>query len=691
MKSVGEVMAIGSTFQESLQKALRGLETDKFGLDPIVDLSADDARNKIRSECISARGERIFYLADAFRLGMTLEEVFDLSKVDPWFLAQIQDIVSSEMQINGLNVADIDADEMFGLKRKGFSDVRLADLLCCSEQAVRERRKALKIKPVFKRVDSCAAEFDTQTAYLYSTYQQQCEANPTDKKKIMILGGGPNRIGQGIEFDYCCVHASLALREDGFETIMVNCNPETVSTDYDISDRLYFEPLTLEDVLAVIEVENPDGIIVHYGGQTPLKLADALEKSGAKIIGTTPDAIDLAEDRERFSKMLEKLDLKQPLNGTARSLEQARDIADAIGFPLVVRPSYVLGGRAMEIVYDKDSLDHYMHTAVQVSNDSPVLLDSFLDHAIEVDIDVISDGEDVVIGGIMQHIEQAGIHSGDSACSLPPYSLKADVLDEMRTQVIAMAKELNVVGLMNTQLAYQDGEIYIIEVNPRASRTVPFVSKAIGAPLANIAARVMSGVSLKEQGFTKEIVPDFFSVKEAVFPFNKFLGVDPILGPEMRSTGEVMGIGKDFASAFDKAQLAAGSRAPESGKVFVSLRKLDRDDLVDLGKRLIKQGFSIVATRSNKEALTGAGLECEMVNKVSEGSPHIVDMIKNDDIDLIINSTEDTQGVEDAAQIRCQALVKKVPFTTTVAAAFAMLDGLKTHKTLTVTKLQSLH
>jgi len=654
-------------------------------------LSADDARNKIRSECISARGERIFYLADAFRLGMTLEEVFDLSKVDPWFLAQIQDIVSSEMQINGLNVADIDADEMFGLKRKGFSDVRLADLLCCSEQAVRERRKALKIKPVFKRVDSCAAEFDTQTAYLYSTYQQQCEANPTDKKKIMILGGGPNRIGQGIEFDYCCVHASLALREDGFETIMVNCNPETVSTDYDISDRLYFEPLTLEDVLAVIEVENPDGIIVHYGGQTPLKLADALEKSGAKIIGTTPDAIDLAEDRERFSKMLEKLDLKQPLNGTARSLEQARDIADAIGFPLVVRPSYVLGGRAMEIVYDKDSLDHYMHTAVQVSNDSPVLLDSFLDHAIEVDIDVISDGEDVVIGGIMQHIEQAGIHSGDSACSLPPYSLKADVLDEMRTQVIAMAKELNVVGLMNTQLAYQDGEIYIIEVNPRASRTVPFVSKAIGAPLANIAARVMSGVSLKEQGFTKEIVPDFFSVKEAVFPFNKFLGVDPILGPEMRSTGEVMGIGKDFASAFDKAQLAAGSRAPESGKVFVSLRKLDRDDLVDLGKRLIKQGFSIVATRSNKEALTGAGLECEMVNKVSEGSPHIVDMIKNDDIDLIINSTEDTQGVEDAAQIRCQALVKKVPFTTTVAAAFAMLDGLKTHKTLTVTKLQSLH
>ncbi len=691
MKSVGEVMAMGSTFQESLQKALRGLETDKVGLDPVVDLSADDARNKIRSECITARGERIFYLADAFRLGMSIDEVFDLSKVDPWFLAQIEDIVSSEMQVNGASITDIAADDMFDLKRKGFSDARLGQLLNCSESSVRERRRALNIKPVFKRVDSCAAEFDTQTAYLYSTYQQQCEANPTDKKKVMILGGGPNRIGQGIEFDYCCVHASLALREDGFETIMVNCNPETVSTDYDISDRLYFEPLTLEDVLAIIDTENPDGIIVHYGGQTPLKLADALEKSGAKIIGTSPDAIDLAEDRERFSAMLQELDLKQPLNGTARSLEQAQDIADAIGFPLVVRPSYVLGGRAMEIVYNKESLDHYMHTAVQVSNDSPVLLDSFLDHAIEVDIDVISDGTDVVIGGIMQHIEQAGIHSGDSACSLPPYSLAEDVLDVMREQVIAMAKALNVVGLMNTQLAYQDGEIYVIEVNPRASRTVPFVSKAISAPLANIAARVMAGKSLKELNFTQEIVPKHYSVKEAVFPFNKFLGVDPILGPEMRSTGEVMGIGDDFASAFDKAQLAAGSRAPEKGKVFVSLRRLDRDDLVSLGEKLSQQGFSLVATRSNRDALIDAGLECEMVHKVSEGSPHIVDMIKNDAIDLIINSTEDTQGVEDAAAIRCQALVHKVPFTTTVAAAFAMLDGLKTHEEITVRTLQSLN
>ena len=691
MKSVGEVMAIGSTFQESLQKALRGLETDKSGLDPIIDLNADDARNKIKSECITARGERIFYLADAFRLGMSIEEVFELSKIDPWFLAQIQDIVSSEMQINGTNITDISGREMFDLKRQGFSDARLADLFCCGESSVRERRKALNIKPVFKRVDSCAAEFDTETAYLYSTYQQQCEAAPTDNKKIMILGGGPNRIGQGIEFDYCCVHASLALREDGFETIMVNCNPETVSTDYDISDRLYFEPLTLENVLAVIDVENPDGIIVHYGGQTPLKLADELEKSGAKIIGTSPDAIDLAEDRERFSKLLQQLNLKQPLNGSARSLQQAQDIAAAIGFPLVVRPSYVLGGRAMEVVYDKDSLDHYIHTAVQASNDAPVLLDSFLDHAIEVDIDLISDGKDVVIGGIMQHIEQAGIHSGDSACSLPPYSLSKDVLDVMRNQVIAMATKLNVVGLMNTQLAYQDGEIYIIEVNPRASRTVPFVSKAIGIPLAKIAARVMVGVSLKQQGFTQEIIPKHFSVKEAVFPFNKFLGVDPILGPEMRSTGEVMGVGDDFASAFDKAQLAAGDRAPESGKVFVSLRKLDRGDLVDLGKRLVKQGFSLVATRSNKEALVAAGLKCEMVNKVSEGSPHIVDMIKNDDINLIINSTEGTQGVEDAAEIRRQALAHKVTCSTTVSAAFALLDGLNAHDKITIRSLQSLH
>jgi len=691
MKSVGEVMAMGSTFQESLQKALRGLETDKSGLDPIVDLSADDAHSRIRSELISAGPDRIFYLADAFRFGMTQEEVFDLSKIDPWFLAQVEDLVKSEIAITGLPIAEVDRNTLFQLKRKGFSDSRLASLLYCSEEAVRQRRQILNIKPVFKRVDSCAAEFDTQTAYLYSTYQLECEANPTDNKKIMILGGGPNRIGQGIEFDYCCVHASMALREDGYETIMVNCNPETVSTDYDISDRLYFEPLTLEDVLAVIEVEKPEGIIVHYGGQTPLKLAQALEDSGATIIGTSPDAIDLAEDRERFQKMIQKLGLKQPHNGTARSQEQAIAIADAIGFPLIVRPSYVLGGRAMQIVFDKDSLERYMHTAVQVSNDSPVLLDSFLDHAIEVDIDIISDGTDVVIGGIMEHIEQAGIHSGDSACSLPPYSLPKDVCDEMRVQVIAMARELKVIGLMNTQLAYQDGEIYVIEVNPRASRTVPFVSKAIGVPLANIAARVMAGVSLKEQGFTEEVIPTHFSVKESVFPFNKFLGVDPILGPEMRSTGEVMGIGSTFPAAFDKAFLAAGEILPTCGRVFVSLRNLDRGHLVSLGEKLVRNGFEIVSTRTNKEILNEAGVECTMVNKVSEGSPHIVDMIKNDEIALIINSTDDTQGLADAAVIRCQALVHKVPCTTTVAAANAMIDGLNSNEMLEVRSLQSLH
>ena len=691
MKSVGEVMAIGSTFQESLQKALRGLETDKSGLDPIIDISADDARGKIRSELLSAGADRIFYVADAFRMGMSIKEVFDLSKIDPWFLAQIEDLVLSEENILGVSVKEIDAEVMFQLKQKGFSDKRLSQLLNCSEEDLRNRRELLKVKPVFKRVDSCAAEFDTQTAYLYSTYQSECEANPTKNKKIMILGGGPNRIGQGIEFDYCCVHASLALRKDGYETIMVNCNPETVSTDYDISDRLYFEPLTLEDVLAVIEVEQPEGIIVHYGGQTPLKLARALEKNGANIIGTSPESIDLAEDRERFQKMIQKLDLKQPVNSTARSKEQAVVIADSIGFPLVVRPSYVLGGRAMEIVYDKESLERYMQTAVQVSNDSPVLLDSFLDHAIEVDIDVVCDGKDVVIGGIMEHIEQAGIHSGDSACSLPPYSLSNGVLDEMRRQVKLMAKELNVVGLMNAQLAYQDDEIYIIEVNPRASRTIPFVSKATGVALANIAARAMTGISLKEQGFIKEVIPNHYSVKESVFPFNKFLGVDPYLGPEMRSTGEVMGIGHDFPSACDKAFLAAGDIIPTSGKVFVSLRTLDRERLVELGERLSNQGFEIVATRTNQEILQNAGLECTMVNKVSEGSPHIVDLVKNDEISLIISSTEDTQGLEDAAVIRCQALVHKVPCMTTVAAAFATLDGLKTHDKMIVRSLQSLH
>ncbi|MDC3345288.1 carbamoyl-phosphate synthase large subunit, partial [Candidatus Pseudothioglobus singularis] len=691
MKSVGEVMAMGSTFQESLQKALRGLETDKSGLDPIVDISIDDSKSKIRSELLSAGAERIFYLADAFRMGMSVQNAFDLSKIDPWFLSQVEDLVLSENSIKGQDIKSIKSETIRELKQKGFSDKRLSEILKCSEAEFRSKRVSLNIKPVFKRVDSCAAEFDTQTAYLYSTYQSECEANPTDNKKIMILGGGPNRIGQGIEFDYCCVHASLALQKDGYETIMVNCNPETVSTDYDVSDRLYFEPLTLEDVLEVIEIEKPEGIIVHYGGQTPLKLAEALEKSGANIIGTSPDSIDLAEDRERFQKMIQKLKLKQPVNDTARSQDEAVEIANSIGFPLVVRPSYVLGGRAMEIVYDNESLQRYMKTAVKVSNDSPVLLDSFLDHAIEVDIDVISDGKDIVIGGIMEHIEQAGIHSGDSACSLPPHSLPTSVLDEMRRQVKLMAKELKVIGLMNTQLAYQDEEIYVIEVNPRASRTVPFVSKATGVPLANIAARVMAGTSLKDQNFTSEIIPKHYSVKESVFPFNKFLGVDPFLGPEMRSTGEVMGVGKDFPAAFDKAFLAAGDVVPTSGKVLVSLRTLDRGRLVELGGRLIDQGFEIVATRTNQEILKQAGLECTMVNKVSEGSPHIVDAIKNEEISLIINSTDDSQGLEDATVIRCQALIHKIPFTTTVAAAFAMLDGLMTQDKLVVRSLQSIH
>ena len=691
MKSVGEVMAMGSTFQESLQKALRGLETDKSGLDPIIDITADDSKSKIRSELLSAGAERIFYLADAFRMGMSVQNAFDLSKIDPWFLTQVEDIVLSENSIKGQDIKSIKSETIRELKQKGFSDKRLSEILNCTEAEFRSKRVSLNIKPVFKRVDSCAAEFDTQTAYLYSTYQSECEANPTDNKKIMILGGGPNRIGQGIEFDYCCVHASLALQKDGYETIMVNCNPETVSTDYDVSDRLYFEPLTLEDVLEVIDIEKPEGIIVHYGGQTPLKLAEALEKNGANIIGTSPDSIDLAEDRERFQKMIQKLNLKQPINDTARSQDEAVKIANSIGFPLVVRPSYVLGGRAMEIVYDIESLERYMKTAVMVSNDSPVLLDSFLDHAIEVDIDVISDGKDIVIGGIMEHIEQAGIHSGDSACSLPPHSLPANVLDEMRRQVKLMAKELKVVGLMNTQLAYQDEEIYVIEVNPRASRTVPFVSKATGVPLANIAARVMAGISLKEQNFTSEIIPEHYSVKESVFPFNKFLGVDPFLGPEMRSTGEVMGVGKDFPAAFDKALLAAGDVVPTSGKVLVSLRALDRGRLVELGEMLIKQGFEIVATRTNQEILKQAGLECTMVNKVSEGSPHIVDAIKNEEISLIINSTDDSQGLEDATVIRCQALIHKIPCTTTVAAAFAMLDGIKTQDKLVVRSLQSIH
>ncbi len=691
MKSVGEVMAIGTTFIQSLQKALRGLETNKYGLDPIIDITTDEAKNTIKKELITAKDERIFYIADAFRLKMSINDVFDLCKIDKWFLAQIQYIVVTEEKIAKEKITTLDKYKLKKYKKMGFADKRLAELLNCTEQSVREKRKALRVLPVFKRVDSCANEFDTNTAYMYSTYDDECEAAPTNNKKIIILGGGPNRIGQGIEFDYCCVHASLALRDEGYETIMINCNPETVSTDYDISDRLYFEPLTLEDTLSIIDLENPYGIIVHYGGQTPLKLAVELAKNGANIIGTTPDAIDLAEDRERFSEMLKKLKLKQPINGTAKSKEQAFAIAEAIGFPLVVRPSYVLGGRAMEIVYDHNSLKYYMNNAVKVSNDAPVLLDSFLDHAIEIDVDLIADGKDIVIGGIMEHIEQAGIHSGDSACSLPPHTLPVKIINKIRCQVIAMAKELKVIGLMNAQLAYQDGEIYIIEVNPRASRTVPFVSKATNRALAAIAAKVMVGISLKKQHIYREIIPKYVSVKEAVFPFNKFLGVDPILGPEMRSTGEVMGIGVDFTDSFYKAFLATGEKIPTPGLAFVSLRKLDRIKLIELGSKLIKQKFKLIATRVNHKLLTDANIKCEVINKVSEGSPHIIDKIKNDEIDFIVNSTEDMQGVEDAGLIRKEALIHKVPFATTIAAAFAILSGLNAKNKHNIINLQEIN
>ncbi len=691
MKSVGEVMAIGRTFVESLQKAIRGLEIDKFGLNPIINLNSNDAYKKIKQELINPGAERLFYLADAFRLGFSIDQVYLLCKIDKWFLAQIKQLIELEQSLNQQQINQLSKKLLTELKRCGFADARIAQLLNCTEQEVSKKRKALGVLPVFKRVDSCAAEFDTSTAYLYSTYEQFCEAKPSNNKKIMILGGGPNRIGQGIEFDYCCVHASLALQAVGYETIMVNCNPETVSTDYDISDRLYFEPLTLEDTSAIIDVEKPQGIIVHYGGQTPLKLAEALEKQGANIIGTNASAIDLAEDRERFSQLLRQLNLKQPLNGTAKSLKQAINIANNIGYPLVMRPSYVLGGRAMEIVYNKSNLKNYMHSAVQVSNNAPVLLDSYLDHAIEVDIDAVTDGKIVVIGGVMQHIEQAGIHSGDSACSLPPYSLSKEAIKQMKQQVISLTKALKVVGLVNVQLAYQDGEIYVIEVNPRASRTVPFVSKAIGVSLAQIGALCMVGKSLKEQGFTKEITTKHFSVKEAVLPFNKFLGTDPMLGPEMKSTGEVMGIGKNFAAAFSKAQLASGLIMPTSGKIFISLRKLDRPQLGALAKQFNQSGYQLIATRSNQEIIKQEGIKCEVINKVSEGSPHIVDAIKNEEIDFIINSTEDAQGIADAAEIRRQALIHKVPFTTTVAAGFAIINSLSATEKNAIATLKSWH
>ncbi|MED5440876.1 MAG: carbamoyl-phosphate synthase large subunit, partial [Pseudomonadota bacterium] len=608
-----------------------------------------------------------------------------------WFLVQIEDLIKEEEAVAQSSLQALNGDRMFRLKRKGFSDARLAQLLGVTEKTVRKHRHKLNIHPVYKRVDTCAAEFATDTAYMYSTYEEECEANPSDREKIIVLGGGPNRIGQGIEFDYCCVHAALASKEEGFEAIMVNCNPETVSTDYDTSDRLYFEPVTLEDVLEIVAKEKPKGVIVQYGGQTPLKLADELEAAGVPIIGTSPEAIDRAEDRERFQQMIQRLGLKQPVNATVTSTEEAIAKATEIGYPLVVRPSYVLGGRAMEIVNNEKALRRYMTEAVKVSNDSPVLLDHFLDRAIEVDIDAVCDGEQVVIGGIMQHIEQAGIHSGDSACSLPPYSLAKDVQDKMREQVAAMAMELGVIGLMNTQLAYQDGEIYVIEVNPRASRTVPFVSKCIGTSLAAIAAKVMTGKTLAELGFTTEVVPSYFSVKEAVFPFNKFQGVDPILGPEMKSTGEVMGAGSTFGEAFFKAQLGAGAFLPNEGLAFLSVRDADKEGVVEVAKGLIACGFKVISTDGTCRVLREAGVESARVNKVNEGRPHIVDMIKNDEIALIVNTTDGPQAIVDSADIRRSALQHKVYYTTTLAGAEAVVEALRSEGLKEVRRLQELH
>jgi carbamoyl-phosphate synthase large subunit len=670
---------------------MRGLEVGVAGFDPLLDPQQDDARDTIVSEMKQPGADRLWYIGDAMRMGMSIEELYALSGVDPWFLVQIEDLIKDEQALTQIALHDLSADKIYRLKRKGFSDSRLASLLGVPEKTFRKQRQRMNIRPVYKRVDTCAAEFATDTAYMYSTYEEECEARSSDREKIMILGGGPNRIGQGIEFDYCCVHAALTAREQGFETIMVNCNPETVSTDYDTSDRLFFEPVTLEDVLEIVEVEQPKGVIVQYGGQTPLKLAVELERAGVPIIGTEPEAIDRAEDREQFQQMVQRLGLKQPENATVRSLEEAIVQASRIGYPLVVRPSYVLGGRAMEIVYKEDELKRYMNEAVQVSNEAPVLLDYFLNNAIEVDIDAVCDGKEVVIGAIMQHIEQAGVHSGDSACAFPPYDLAADVQDKMRDQVKKMALELGVIGLMNTQLAYQDGEIYVIEVNPRASRTVPFVSKCIGHSLASIATRVMLGQSLEQIGFTKEVVPTLMNVKEAVFPFNKFQGVDPVLSPEMKSTGEVMGTGETFGEAFMKATIGAGDSMPVAGKAFVSVRDMDKVGAIEIAKSLVEKGYTLCATGGTADAIANAGMQVERVNKVMEGRPNIVDMIKNDEICYVVNTTEGRQSTNDSAEIRRSSLQHKVPYTTTIAGAQAIVMALSYGEEKVVRRLQDMH
>jgi len=691
MKSVGEVMAIGRTFQESFQKALRGLEVGVNGLD-----SKYDERAAIVAELGNPGPERIWAVGDAFRLGLSVEEVFNVSKIDPWFLVQIADIIRQEKNLAGRTLESLDADHLRTMKRSGFADARLAVLLETDAAAVRAYRHALNVRPVFKRVDTCAAEFATNTAYMYSTYEEECESQPSDKKKIMVLGGGPNRIGQGIEFDYCCVHAALAMREDGYETIMVNCNPETVSTDYDTSDRLYFEPLTLEDVLEVVAVEKPVGVIVQYGGQTPLKLAHGLAKNGVPIIGTTVDMIDMAEDRARFQTMLRKLNLKQPPNRTASHVTEAITGANEIGYPLVMRPSNVLGGRAMEIIHAQPDLERYMRDAEEMAKDwperMPILLDRFLNDAIEVDVDAVSDGQQVIIGGIMEHIEQAGVHSGDSACSLPPYSLSDKLQDELRRQTVAMARELNVVGLMNVQFAIQGETVYVLEVNPRASRTVPYVSKATGVPLAKVAARCMAGQTLASQGVTGEVIPPYYSVKEAVFPFIKFPGVDVILGPEMKSTGEVMGVGETFAEAFVKSQLAASVKLPSSGKVFISVRDEDKAGAIEVARSLAELGFGILATRGTAQAMMTAGVPVTAVNKVGEGRPHIVDMIKNGEVSLIVNTVDSKPAaMRDSYSIRHAALQGRVTYYTTLAGARAACVGMHHLAELQVYDVQALH